>query len=131
MAPSTEPLLPLPPPLLGTDKVGGAPGPQGQAEGGVDSFARETVLVRLPKILQTTLAENEGAFDEDVLGKLGQIAAGLAAADEDGHVRAIQEDGGEDVSCWNDHLRAFGLDIPGKSPSHSPMRSTLVCAERL
>ena len=47
MAPSTEPLLPpLPPPLLGTDKVGGAPGPQGQAEGGVDSFARETVQDR-------------------------------------------------------------------------------------
>lgn len=117
MAPSTEPLLPLPPPLLGSDKVGGAMGPRGEMEGGVDSFARETVLVRLPKILQTMLDENSGALDEATLGKLGAIAAGLAAADEDGHIRAIEDDGGEDTACWNDHLCALGVNIPGMCSS--------------
>ena len=117
MAPSTEPLLPLPPPLLGTDKIGGMPGPRGETVGGEDSFARETVLVRLPKILQTMLEENSGAFDEDAQKKLGMIAAGLAAADEDGHVCAIRDDGGEDTKCWNDHLCALGVNIPGMCSS--------------
>jgi hypothetical protein len=86
-------------------------------QGGEDSFARETVLVRLPKILQTMLDENSGAFDEETQAKLGKIAAGLAAADEDGHVRAIQDDGGEDTACWNDHLCALGVNIPGMCSS--------------
>lgn len=117
MAPSTEPMLPLPQPLLGTDRVGGTLGPRGEMEGGEDSFARETVLVRLPKILQTMLAENSGAFDEDALTKLSSIAAGLAAADENGHVRAIRDDGGEDTAYWNDHLCALGVNIPGMCSS--------------
>ena len=106
--PTTEPAAPLPygGALLGTDKVKGQ-----------DSFARETVLVRLPKILQATLADNEGVYPEEVLAKLGEIAAGLAKADEDGHVRAILDDGGEDTEAWNAHLRSLGLDIPGMCSS--------------
>ena len=100
--PTTEPVAPLPygGALLGTDKVKGQ-----------DSFARETVLVRLPKILQATLADNEGVYPEEVLAKLGEIAAGLAKADEDGHVRAILDDGGEDTEAWNAHLRSLGLGL--------------------
>ena len=118
MAPATEPLLALPPPLCGTDRVGGVASRQGGLDvGGVDSFARETVLVRLPKILETTLAENAGAFDAEVLSKLALIAAGLAAADEDGHVVAIGADGGEDMTCWNEHLCSLGCNIPGMCSS--------------
>jgi hypothetical protein len=113
--PGELPLPPLPPQLRGTD-VGA-------------SFARETVAVRLPKILAQTLAENRD-FDEATQQRMEQIRVGLERMDEPGHVRPIGPDGAggdEDRAVWNAHIAAITCEF-GSSWAAIPWFSCENCA---
>jgi hypothetical protein len=91
----TQPRLPLPPAILGSEE---------------GSFAYYTVTGRMPAIARRVIAENK--FPPIIIEKLETLATELS----DGKVRPLKDDGGEDVESWSKYVEPFAgmrwLDVP-------------------
>ncbi|MCX7792643.1 MAG: damage-control phosphatase ARMT1 family protein, partial [Chloroflexaceae bacterium] len=81
-----QPALPLPPPLRGADP---------------DSFARDTVLRRLPAIARRVLAEND--LDPEAARAVAALAAEIPAAP----LRPLADDAAPDLTLWQGYLAPY------------------------
>lgn len=81
-----QPALPLPPPLRGADP---------------DSFARDTVLRRLPAIAGRVLAEN------DLDPEAARAVAALAAEIPSTPLRPLADDAAPDLALWQGYLAPY------------------------
>ena len=81
-----QPLLPLPPPLRGADP---------------DSFARDTVIRRLPAIAGRVLAEND--LDPEAADAVAALAAEIPSAP----LRPLADAGAPDLALWHDYLAPY------------------------
>lgn len=95
MTTSPLPKLPLPPAIVGAE-----PG----------SFARSTVLERLPAIASRVIAEND--FPVEIVQKLEAIAAEIIA----GSIRPLQDPEAPDLADWQGYIQPFlgksWVDVP-------------------
>ncbi|HEY9302414.1 MAG TPA: hypothetical protein VIQ31_39835, partial [Phormidium sp.] len=91
----TQPRLPLPPAILGSEE---------------GSFAYYTVTGRMPAIARRVIAENK--FPPIIIENLETLATELS----DGKVRPLKDNDGEDVESWSKYVEPFAgmrwLDVP-------------------